>query len=105
MKKTVTKEEYICDFCGRECTNTHTDIKFVEGKTVYTLYGEHEYISQHKDLCPRCANRLYEIKDIIKDFCKSPLDTKITIGDEELLNLHNNPRTIKCCEVGLRYYK
>lgn len=40
MKKTVSKEEYFCDFCGGECTEKHYDIVLPEKQRMECKKGK-----------------------------------------------------------------
>lgn len=73
MKKTVTKEEYFCDFCGEKCTEKHHDV-ILPRKATYkpfdvTKHTETYYTSNYLDLCPKCTKKLSSIYKLIKDFC------------------------------------
>ena len=57
---------------------------------------EDDYISHHKDLCPRCAERLYALKDIIKNFCAST--EPVAINDRDKCD------RATLDEYGVKYY-
>lgn len=71
MKKTVTKEEYICDFCGVKCTDKHYDFALPEKQPRECLEGKRvdEIIITQKNLCPRCTEKISDIHGLIKEFC------------------------------------
>lgn len=83
MKKTVTKEEYICDFCGEECTEKHYDVVLPETKKENLIMNteNNTYIALHLDLCPKCTEKLSSIYEVLKNFCTSKINLYYKIDD------------------------
>lgn len=86
-----TKEEYICDFCGRECTEEHYDtvlpIEIKKKSLIRTTRYNVNYISQHFDLCSECTKKLSNMHEVIKNICAS---TNVTVNDDRTITITRN---------------
>lgn len=88
MKKTETK--YYCDFCHKECTDDHYDMRlpYIQREQYKTrdqlckfvLDSEYHIQKNKCNLCRRCATIVSQVCEFLPKFCRGKED--IILEDE-----------------------